>query len=267
MISLLNGDIIEKLKELPLDQMFHAVISDPPYGLSFMGKSWDKYTPKEYQQWVTEWASELMLHLYPGAVCAFFGGTRTYHRLASGLEDAGFEIFDSMIWCYGSGFPKSYNLSKGIDKSKGLEREIIDEVKGKGRMSGDSDYQTNDYGKSWNGVKITEHASTQAHQWNGYGTALKPAYEPVVLCRKPRESTYVNSALDYGTGALNIDGCRIGTELLKAQNEGKQSMYGENRTVFTPERQGRFPANLALICACEREPCVCVERELIRTRK
>lgn len=105
-INIHNADVTEWLKNYS-GEKFHAVISDPPYGLAFMGKSWDKYTPIQYQTWCSEWGNELIKHLYPGAVCMFFGGTRTYHRLATGLEDAGFEIFDSMMWVTGQGFPKS----------------------------------------------------------------------------------------------------------------------------------------------------------------
>lgn len=141
-IKIHNADVIEWLKNYSGDK-FHAVISDPPYGLAFMGKSWDKYTPIQYQTWCTEWGSELIKHLYPGSVCMFFGGTRTYHRLATGLEDAGFEIFDSMMWVTGQGFPKSHNLIK--------------------------------HGASEN--------------WSGFGTALKPAYEKIVVVRKPKDET------------------------------------------------------------------------------
>lgn len=127
-ITIHNADVIEWLKNYT-GPKFHAVISDPPYGLAFMGKEWDKYTPKQYQEWVTQWSSLLLEHLYPSAVCMFFGGTRTYHRLATGLEDAGFEIFDSMMWVTGQGFPKStrpYHLEiKRQLKDQGVDGDII----------------------------------------------------------------------------------------------------------------------------------------------
>lgn len=233
-INIHNADVIEWLKNYT-GPKFHSVISDPPYGLAFMGKAWDKYTPKQYQEWVTQWASLLLEHLYPGAVCMFFGGTRTYHRLATGLEDAGFEIFDSMMWCYGSGFPKSTNV-----------------------------------GKKLGGI------------WNGYLTSLKPAFEPVVLCRKPRgKETFVDCALNYGTGALNVDGTRIQTTdklggggYSTPMNEGWDRPYRHDdnkqlelkekllERVELAETLGRFPANLGLICDCECEPCECIEKEL-----
>lgn len=215
-IDIYNQDIIEFLKSYS-GSKFHSVLADVPYGISFMGKSWDKYTPLEYQNWCTQWGTELIKHLYPGSVCMFFGGTRTYHRLATGLEDAGFEIFDSMIWCYGSGFPKSYNIGKNSNPN-----------------------------------------------WNSYGTALKPAFEPIVLCRKPRgKETFVDCALNYGSGSLNVDGTRIGNDLIqtmpKNHFDSPQSNLGKTGYSGTDGNYhlGRFPANLGLICDCECEPCEC----------
>jgi DNA modification methylase len=226
-INIHNADVIEWLKNYT-GPKFHSVISDPPYGLAFMGKAWDKYTPIEYQNWVTEWASLLLNHLYPGSVCMFFGGTRTYHRLATGLEDAGFEVFDSMMWITGQGFPKATNV-----------------------------------GKKLGGV------------WNGYLTSLKPAFEPIVLCRKPRgKETFVDCALNYGTGALNVDGSRIGTNgrpllTLDAKQTNNNAYSGrmdgslQGGSKYLGETTlGRFPANLGLICDCEKEPCECIEKEL-----
>jgi len=265
-----NQDIIEYLKST--DDMYHAVLSDPPYGLAFMGKAWDKYTPLEYQQWVTEWGKLLLDRLYPGAVCMFFGGTRTYHRLAIGLEDAGFEIFDSMIWCYGSGFPKSHNISKSIDKQSGFHRGKAGKV-----ISNNNSMDSVNYERT----KLEPPITDLGTQWDGYGTALKPAYEPIVLCRKPRTSTFVNHALENGTGALNIDGGRIETNdslngggYSTSVSEGWDRPYGhdknrkqdleqkKNEQVALAETLGRFPANFALICECEQEPCECIEKEL-----
>ena len=272
----------ENVLEFSADIKYHAVISDPPYGLAFMNKGWDSFKkPIDYQKWVTGWSSHLMQYLYPGAVCVFFGGTRTYHRLAVGLEDSGYEIFDSMIWCYGSGFPKSYNISKGIDKSLGLEREIVGYK--------NIDYPDSDTwgtpNKNSNGKGLTPHTiygdknniiingqipidkpnSDLANNWNGYGTALKPAYEPIVLCRKPLEKGgYVNSALKYGTSGLNIDGGRIGTDNRFNPYTTSENAYGgfemcEGGGIAV---SGRFPANFGLICECEKEPCECIESEL-----
>ena len=256
-----NTDIIEYLTNYN-GPKFHAVLSDPPYGLSFMNKKWDKYTPLEYQQWVTQWSSLLLKHLYPGAVCMFFGGTRTYHRLATGLEDAGFEIFDSMVWCYGSGFPKSYNISKGIDKKLGLEREIVEK-----RYRTISGVAFENKIKGMQGsFSITKPNSLLAEEWNGYGTALKPAFEPIVLCRKPKDKlTYVDCVLDYGTGGLNVDGSRIEysgpiirTNRTVEKSDGtKMGYFKQNGKLSTPTELGRFPANLGLICNCECDPCEC----------
>lgn len=288
MATIHEMDIIEFLKGYKGDK-FHAVLSDPPYGLSFMGKSWDKYTPKQYQKWVTEWGELLLNHLHDGAVCMFFGGTRTYHRLATGLEDAGFEIFDSMIWCYGSGFPKSHNISKAIDKSMGLEREIESTKQSNSggfghimKTNKEHGYRPNDYYEQTGNIIIKDKPNhQQAQQWNGYGTALKPAYEPIVLCRKPRTSTYANMALENGSGALNIDGGRIETKdnlnsggYTTSVGEGWDRPYRhnsdrkrdlkqkKNERVALAENLGRFPANFGLICECEKEPCECIESEL-----
>lgn len=254
------------------DEKYHAIISDPPYGLAFMGKGWDSFkTPLDYQKWVTEWSSHLMQFLYPGAICMFFGGTRTYHRLATGLEDAGYEIFDSMIWCYGSGFPKSYNISKGIDKSLGLKGEIL-EIKEnsfgreQGGGKGWAEFIT-DGGNTKHNFEIRKPASLESEQWNGYGTALKPAYEPIVICRKPLEKGgYVNSVLKYGTSGLNIDGGRVegswnrSTTTKQDITSNNWNNAGDKRYNIEPQFSntlGRFPANFGLICDCECEPCEC----------
>lgn len=268
MIKIINSNILE----FESDTKYHAIISDPPYGLAFMNKKWDNFrTPLEYQKWVTEWSTRLLDTLYPGAICAFFGGTRTYHRLASGLEDSGYEIFDSLIWCYGSGFPKSYNISKGIDKSLGLEREIVgyenpykDGSKRNIQTLGNDITYHNSILKLENGMKPIYKVN---NIWNGYGTALKPAYEPIVLCRKPLDKGgYVNSVLKYGTSGLNIDGGRIDTIDNLGRPTGNTSIWETKKQVNdyidNSNGLGRFPANFGLICTCEKEPCECVQLEL-----
>lgn len=255
---------------------FHAVLSDPPYGLAFMGREWDSFgSPKEYQDWVLDWAADLLEHLYPGAVCLFFGGTRMWHRLACGLEDAGFEVYDTLMWLYGQGFPKSHDVSKAIDKRAGAEREvveqcdrrsIIDGAQRKPRLGdGDSQCSGRPTVKS-----ITIPATTDAERFDGYGSALKPAWEPVILCRKPRTMTYAEHALEHGTGALNIDGCRIGTDEAVAahRNTARNEVYGEFKEAYQPgdnskfvNTQGRWPANLIL----QHHPD-CVRRGVKRVR-
>jgi len=198
-----HGDCLDILKTLE-NNSIDAIVTDPPYGLSFMGKKWDYGVPS-----VEIWQQALRV-LKPGGHLLSFGGTRTYHRLAVNIEDAGFEIRDQIQWIYGQGFPKSMDVSKAIDKSLGAEREVI----------GKADYTVND---KRNGayaseeatqrerldVLLTKPASDQAKKWEGWGTALKPANEPICLARKPPEGTIANNVQTYGTGTLNIDGCRV----------------------------------------------------------
>jgi DNA modification methylase len=172
-----TGDCREILPTIP-DESIDSVVCDPPYELGFMGKAWDS-TGVAYDP--TVWA-EVLRVLKPGGHLLAFGGTRTYHRLTVAVEDAGFEIRDCLSWLYGSGFPKSHNVSKAINKAAGVT----------------------------------------ARQWDGWGTALKPAWEPIVVARKPLDGTVATNILEHGTGALNIDGCRVG------------------------DTEGRWPANLIL---------------------
>ena len=211
-----NGDCIETMNAMPPESV-DAIVTDPPYGLGFMGKKWDGLPPS------LEWAEACYLVLKPGGHIAAFGGTRTWHRLAVAIEDAGFEMRDSLAWLYGSGFPKSMNVGKAIDKAAGAEREVI------GSKIGLPGYHLNGKGEAGpayrsglqkvtseqraDAAAITAPATPEAAQWDGWGTALKPAFEPIVLARKPlAEKTVARNVLAHGTGALNIDGCRIGTE-------------------------------------------------------
>lgn len=277
----LTGDCRVVLGRFP-ENYFDAVVCDPPYGLEFMGKDWDapwkgkaskpfneiekgslggftnlpnyhrgnnikcaacdkwKFssnpctcdTPAfpnvklasmvQFQYWVTEWAVECLRVLKPGGHLIAFGGTRTYHRLACAIEDAGFEIRDQIQWLYGSGFPKSMNVGKAIDKAAGK----------------------------------TAPATPEAAQWEGWGTALKPAHEPIVLARKPFKGTVAANVLEHGTGALNIDGTRIPTNETitnhsrsadAAISKGKYGDSKEQKTHQTDgQKLGRWPANLIL---------------------
>jgi len=206
MYTIVQDDIINWLEKAVWGEKFHAVLSDPPYGLSFMNKKWDSMTAPQFQAWVTEWATLMLNVVYPGAVLMMFGGTRTYHRLACGLEDAGWEIYDSLAWMYGSGFPKSHDISKAIDREAGAERVVVGE-----QITGNAKQRTNGTGEfgSWANnntggqqtIPVTAPATPDAERWQGYGTALKPAFEPIVLARAPRTDTYAKQALMYGTGA------------------------------------------------------------------
>jgi site-specific DNA-methyltransferase (adenine-specific) len=189
MIELLHGDCLERMRELP-DCSVDACVTDPPYGLSFMGKKWD-YDVPTVDVWV-----EVLRVLKPGGHLLAFAGTRTQHRMAVRIEDAGFEIRDMIAWCYGSGFPKSHNLDGN---------------------------------------------------WTGWGTALKPAMEPITVARKPLlESTVAANVLEHGTGAINVDGCRVGTNGGTTRSE--QAPYAASgwRTGHKIEtlNAGRWPANL-----------------------
>jgi site-specific DNA-methyltransferase (adenine-specific) len=205
-VTLYHGDCLDVMRLLP-DASIDAIVTDPPYGLGFMGKAWDDLPPG------VEWAEECLRILKPGGHMLAFGGSRTWHRLAAAVEDAGFEIRDSIAWLYGSGFPKSHDMSKAIDKTAGVEREVIGFDPSKYRPNyknhrlsvGDQVKHPYDREALAN---ITAPATPEAEQWRGWGTALKPAFEPIVVGRKPLAGTVVANVLAHGTGALNIDGAR-----------------------------------------------------------
>lgn len=207
----LVGSCLDRLKDLA-DGSVDSIVTDPPYELGFMGKSWDA----SGIAYSVELWRECLRVLKPGGHLLAFGGTRTYHRMAVAIEDAGFEIRDSIHWVYGSGFPKSLNVAKAItahEKTGGSQpKELTDAAK----------------------------------QWDGWGTALKPAHEPIVVARKPLAGTVAANVLEHGTGALNIDGCRIGSDTLPAQARGvsKIGTFEGADGNITPERTGRWPANI-----------------------
>jgi site-specific DNA-methyltransferase (adenine-specific) len=227
------------------DNSVDAIVTDPPYGLSFMGKDWDHGVPG------IEFWKEMLRVLKPGGHLLSFGGSRTYHRMASAVEDAGFEIRDQIMWVYGSGFPKSLDVSKAIDNVAGAEREVIGKTKGAGAKDPIS------FGNGHNReYDITAPATEAARQWQGWGTALKPAHEPLVLARKPLIGTVAANVLAHGTGGLNIDGCRVGNDVRynapagNANNPhtatGPGNPGGFGMKPDSPERlvTGRWPANL-----------------------
>jgi len=207
------GDCLEALRGMP-DASIDSIVTDPPYGLAFMGKRWDYDVPS-----VDVWA-ECLRVLKPGGHLLAFAGTRTQHRMAVRIEDAGFEIRDMIAWVYGSGFPKSLDVSKAIDKAAGAEREVVGSKLGQPGYSmkqNDTDeHRRKAYGK-FTGAEaecaITAPATEAARQWQGWGTALKPALEPITVARKPLAGTVAANVLAHGTGALNIDGCRVGDEV------------------------------------------------------
>ena len=250
--QIIEGDNLATLKTYP-DNYFDAVVTDPPYGLSFMGKKWDYDVPR-----VELWA-EVFRVLKPGGHLLAFAGTRTQHRMAVNIEDAGFEIRDLIAWVYGSGFPKSLDISKAIDKAAGAEREILNY---KNLGAGITSFEMGgvNTGKTLNGrdpikaqkraekaqnYEITAPATDAAKEWEGWGTALKPALEPITVARKPIEQTVAANVLKYGTGGLNIDGARVGTETIKTNGGDKlPNLYGTFKTIEPTEHNGRWPANL-----------------------
>ncbi|HUU96831.1 MAG TPA: site-specific DNA-methyltransferase, partial [Phycisphaerae bacterium] len=203
-LDVVLGDCLERIAEMPADSV-DAIVTDPPYGLSFMGKGWDHGVPGE-----PFWAEALRV-AKPGAPLLAFGGTRTHHRLMCAIEDAGWEIRDCLMWLYGSGFPKSLDVSKAIDAAAGAEREVVGRsarhVSGKADQRTEGLRGTSTFQESVGmGQFLTAPATDLARRWHGYGTALKPAWEPIILARKPLAGTVAANVQQYGTGGLNIDG-------------------------------------------------------------
>lgn len=248
-----NGDCADVLLSIP-DNSIDAVVTDPPYGLSFMGKRWDYDVPS-----VDVWVQCLRV-LKPGGHLLAFAGTRTQHRMAVRIEDAGFEIRDMIAWVYGSGFPKSMDVSKAIDKAAGAEREIIGTAADFSRdgsvrkIDGShtvphSEQGGHGFGDRW-ASPVTSPATDSAKQWEGWGTALKPALEPITMARKPIPGTVADNVQKHGTGALNINGARIdlgGDYKCKPNGRPSQTGLGDN---YDPSKAnqadtvGRWPANL-----------------------
>ena len=247
--QLLLGDCLEQLKNIK-DNTIDSIVTDPPYGLSFMGKKWDYDVPST-QIW-----EECIRVLKPGGHLLSFAGSRTYHRMAVRIEDAGFEIRDQIMWIYGSGFPKSHNIGKAVDKIEGNDREVVglherQNLKKGGagfRQLGSDELRTDYYVDKGNS------------DWEGWGTALKPAHEPIVMARKPLVGTVANNVLEWGVGGINIDGCRIGTTkedllAIKKKNDSFDNSNNKeyNGIHFTSinrnmevNTEGRFPANIIL---------------------
>ena len=198
----LCGDCVEVIRSFP-DNSISAIVTDPPYGIDFMSSAWDSSVPG------SDWAKECLRVLKPGGHLVAFGATRAIHRMVCALEDEGFEIRDMINWLYFSGFPKSMDISKQIDKMKGVEREIQG-FSNKGASPKEGTFNASfDHGRL---MPITKPATEEAQYWEGWGTALKPAQEPAILCRKPIEKglNVSENVLKWGTGAINIDACRFG---------------------------------------------------------
>ena len=280
-----NMDCLEGLKFLP-DNSIDSIVTDPPYNLTSVVKRFantsvddDNKTGKDCREGTNPYArtakgfmgqewdgsgiafnvelwKEVLRVLKPGGHLLAFGGTRTYHRMACAIEDAGFEIRDQIQWIYGSGFPKSQNISKYIDKKAGVKGEVIGEIKTHDIRGNNLMEASQRKNKGSMVHQITAPATDEASQWEGWGTALKPANEPIVLARKPlSEKTIVENVLKWGTGGLNIDECRIGGEerinqyckpKIGYKSEGDKHSGGAFSKEGSNIATGRFPANIIL---------------------
>lgn len=197
-ITLHQGDCRDIMRTYP-DQHFDAVVTDPPYGISFAGEKWDTATPKGFQAWAQSWGEEALRVIKPGGYMLAFSAPRTYHRLTSGLEDAGFEIRDAMAWIRADGKPAGMDLSSAFDRAAG----VLDQRAGReierwdtsGVATSMASYKTNATGKP-----ITAEAKT----WEGWGIGLKPSWEPIVVARRPLDGRLVDNVREHGTGAMNI---------------------------------------------------------------
>jgi DNA modification methylase len=248
--QILKGNSLDLLPTLA-DNSIDAIVTDPPYELGFMGKTWDNsgiaYSLELWQQ--------CLRVLKPGGHLLAFSGSRTYHRMVVAIDDAGFEIRDMISWISNKTFPKSLNIGKAIDKAAGAERKVLRwESRPFKINNGPSDSEYNQIHSNsmdsdgYGTTPITEPATDEAKKWDGWGTGLKPTVEPIVMARKPVEGTVANNVLTYGTGGINIDASRIGTETITT-TKGKGfagSFEGGINNNGGNTHEGRWPANLIL---------------------
>ena len=250
-MMVIHGDCLEQMATLPAESV-DSIVTDPPYGLSFMGKDWDHGVPGE-----AFWREALRV-AKPGAHLLAFGGSRTYHRLACAIEDAGWEVRDCIMYVFGTGFPKNHDVSKAIDREAGIEREVVGTKLGMPGVSKDGSNQSRDTWRKMEGrndrqpptLNITAPATDAAKQWQGWGTALKPAYEPIIVARKPLVGTVAANVQQYGTGAINVDGGRVGNEqrTWKGMSPVKPAVGTFRDDSWVPKNiensaSGRWPAN------------------------
>ena len=244
--ELYQGNMLDMLEVIELNTI-DSVITDPPYELNFMSKGWDN-AGVSFQKETWQKCYEV---LKPGGYLLAFGGSRTFHRIACAIEDAGFEIRDTIMWLYGSGFPKSLNISKTLEKREGIIEEttgtLFNNSGGKRDLSKRSDYGY-----------VYEPQIEIAKQWQGWGTALKPSFEPIIVARKPFKGSLVDNVIKNGVGGINIDECRveptgedIGRNNINTKNSPLNSKDGWNNNSMvgldtTGRYEGRFPANTIL---------------------
>ena len=239
--EIITGDCLEVVRGMA-DNSIDAVVTDPPAGIAFMGKEWDHHKGGRVQwvEWMTAVMEECRRVLKPGGHALVWALPRTSHWTATAVEDAGFEIRDKVYHLFGSGFPKSLDIGKAIDRAAGMEREFIGTWSGtypdNPQSGGPQTAKTSIFGSNGDRLStrtITAPATDAARQWGGWGTALKPAVEEWILARKPIQGTVAANVQEWGTGGLNVDGCRVGT------NGG-----GVMRHAAEGGTSGRFPANL-----------------------
>lgn len=308
-VTVHHGDCVEILRGLPSGSV-DSIVTDPPYGIRFMGQAWDgadiarrtqrgrdngaqapdgargphggyrsasveagRYSRSlrdawAFQEWCGEWASECLRVLKPGGFLLAFGGSRTWHRLACAVEDAGFEVRDSIAWLYGSGFPKSVDVARAIDARLGLldarpvhgEKTVPDAGLVRPAFAGGA-YSGRAGATPHRTVPVSSAASAASAAWEGWGTALKPGFEPCVVARRPLDGTVADNVLDHGVGAIHVDACRIhsagsegrdytirrlksGAELARSGGPWHSEDAGETYTGRT--KDGRWPTNVVL---------------------
>ena len=254
MNQIINGDMLEELDKM-YENTIDVIITDPPYELNFMGKGWDNAGVSFNKE---TWEKCLRV-LKPGGYLLAFGGSRTFHRIACAIEDGGFEIRDTIMWLYGSGFPKSMNVGLAIDKKNGVESKVVgyqgsmmdfrDTGKKQKEISGIDKLS---FGQIENSERKENPIYEAQNEWKGWGTALKPSFEPIIIARKPFKGSLVDNVLQWGVGGLNIDECRVGTneQIEKGRNgrNNKSTFQASETNVNQREYQnsGRFPANTIL---------------------
>jgi site-specific DNA-methyltransferase (adenine-specific) len=244
-----KDDVLNTLASLG-DSSFDGLLMDSPYGLTFMEKKWDEALPS------TEVCRELLRVAKPGAMLLAFGSPRTYHRLACCLEDAGWQIRDCLMWLHAEGMPHGQDISKAIDKNLGARRKVVG-TKPNPHRGVRADHQYGFQPPS-QPVEITVPATPEATLWDGYGTALKPAWEPILFAMKPLDGTFANNALNWGCCGLNIDACRVGTNGGTARShqapyprkpdgrEDRSRCWARTGHEVVPLDKGRWPANVIL---------------------
>lgn len=253
-VQLYHGDCLQIMPSLPTNSV-DSIVCDPPYMLNFMGKAFDR--AKDNPAASVEVWRECLRVAKPGAHLLAFGGDRTHHRMMVAIEDAGWEIRTCLYWIFGSGFPKSLDIAKQIDKMAGAEREVIGSKVGLPGYSNSRDVDESGYGGGWKSPQqecaITAPATDAARQWAGWGTALKPAAEIIVMARKPlSEPTIAANVLAHGVGGLNIDGCRVGNDEITIKRHGGYNSFSLVESTAGKwqgnqvQQQGRWPANLCL---------------------